>query len=49
MKTRIISFVAALILMVQGGWAQDATLIDGIYYVFNSEDKTAEVVKPTSV
>lgn len=37
---------AALLLMAQGAWAQDATLIDGVYYVLNSEDKTAKVVKP---
>lgn len=39
---------AALLLMVQGAWAQDATLIDGVYYVLNNEEKTAEVVKPKS-
>ena len=38
---------AALLLMAQGAWAQDATLIDGVYYVLNSEDKTAEVVEPS--
>ena len=37
---------AALLLMAQGAWAQDATLIDGVYYVLNNEEKTAEVVKP---
>ena len=36
---------AALLLMAQGAWAQDATLIDGVYYVLNNEEKTAEVVK----
>ena len=38
---------AALLLMVQGAWAQDATLIDGVYYVLNNEEKTAEVVEPS--
>lgn len=38
---------AALLLMAQGAWAQDATLIDGVYYVLNNEDKTAEVVEPS--
>ena len=38
---------AALLLMAQGAWAQDATLIDDVYYVLNSEDKTAEVVEPS--
>lgn len=37
---------AVLMLMAQGAWAQDATLIDGIYYVLNNEDKTAQVVEP---
>ena len=37
---------AALLLMAQGAWAQDATLIDGVYYVLNNEEKTAKVVKP---
>ena len=39
--------MAALLLMAQGGWAQDATLIDGVYYVLNNEEKTAEVVQPS--
>ena len=38
---------AALLLMAQGAWAQDATLIDGVYYVLNNEEKTAEVVEPS--
>ena len=37
---------AVLLLTVQQTWAQDATVIDGISYVLNSEDKTAKVVKP---
>ena len=40
--------MAALLLMVQGTWAQDATVINGIYYLLNSDDKTAEVVEPAS-
>ena len=40
------AMAAALLLMAQGAWAQDATLIDGVYYVLNNEEKTAKVVKP---
>jgi len=47
MKTRFLFIAAALLMMVQRAWAQDATLIDGVYYVLNSEDKTAEVVEPS--
>jgi hypothetical protein len=36
----------ALLLMAQGAWAQNTTVIEGIYYLLNDEDKTAEVVKP---
>ena len=47
MRTNVLCIVAALLLMVQGAWAQDATLIDGVYYVLNNEEKTAEVVRPS--
>ena len=45
-RTKVFSIAAALLLMAQGAWAQDATLIDGVYYVLNNEEKTAKVVKP---
>lgn len=44
--TRIHIILFALLLMAQGTWAKDITIIDGVHYVLNSEDKTAEVVKP---
>ena len=44
---KFLNWIFALLLMAQGAWAQDATLIDGVYYVFNNEDKTAEVVEPS--
>ena len=44
---KFLNWIFALLLMAQGAWAQDATLIDGVYYVFNDEDKTAEVVEPS--
>jgi hypothetical protein len=47
MQTKVLSIAVALLLMVQGAWAQDATLIDGVYYVLNNEEKTAEVVEPS--
>ena len=47
MRKIYLIIAAALLLMAQGAWAQDATLIDGVYYVLNSEDKTAEVVEPS--
>ena len=47
MRTKVLSIAAALLLMAQGAWAQDATLIDGVYYVLNNEEKTAEVVQPS--
>ena len=47
MKKIFGSIAAALLLMAQGAWAQDATLIDGVYYVLNNEEKTAEVVEPS--
>jgi hypothetical protein len=46
MKTRFQFILTSLLLMAQGAWAQDATIIDGIYYVLNSETRTAEVVEP---
>ena len=49
MKKIFMIIAAALLLMVQGAWAQDATLIDGVYYVLNNEEKTAEVVCIDSV
>ena len=45
-RTKVLSIAATLLLMAQGAWAQDATLIDGVYYVLNNEEKTAEVIKP---
>ena len=47
MRTKVLCIAAALLLMAQGAWAQDATLIDGVYYVLNNEEKTAEVVQPS--
>ena len=47
MKQGFTFLLTFLLMMVQGAWAQDATLIDGVYYVLNSEDKTAEVVQPS--
>lgn len=47
MKRWIIAHVAALLLVMQGAWAQNATVIDGISYLLNSEDKTAQVVEPS--
>ena len=46
MRKIYLIIAAALLLMTQGSWAQDATLIDGVYYVLNNEEKTAEVVEP---
>ena len=46
MKRLLQCVFAVLLLTVQQTWAQDATVIDGISYVLNSEDKTAKVVKP---
>lgn len=46
MRKIYLIIAATLLLMAQGAWAQDATLIDGVYYVLNNEEKTAEVVKP---
>ncbi|MBR6900306.1 MAG: leucine-rich repeat domain-containing protein [Bacteroidales bacterium] len=46
MRTKVLCIAATLLLTVQGAWAQDATLIDGVYYVLNNEEKTAEVVEP---
>ena len=46
MRKIYLIIAAALLLMAQGAWAQDATLIDGVYYVLNNEEKTAEVVEP---
>lgn len=44
---RVFPIIAALLLlMVQGAWAQDATVIDGVYYLLNNEDQTAKVVEP---
>ena len=43
---KILFLWATLLAIAQGAWAQDATVIDGISYVLNSEDKTAKVVKP---
>ena len=47
MKAKTIFFLAVLLLMAHGAWAQDATMIDGVYYLLNIEDKTAEVVEPS--
>ena len=47
MRKIYLIIAAALLLMAQGAWAQDATLIDGVYYVLNNEEKTAEVVQPS--
>lgn len=47
MRKIYLIIAAALLLMTQGSWAQDATLIDGVYYVLNNEEKTAEVVEPS--
>ena len=47
MKQGFTFLLTFLLMMVQRAWAQDATLIDGVYYVLNSEDKTAEVVEPS--
>lgn len=46
-KNICLCIIAALLPMAQGALAQDATAIDGIYYVLNNEDKTAEVVEPS--
>lgn len=46
MKTRFTLLFVALLAIAQGAWAQEATVIDGISYQLNSEDKTAKVVKP---
>ena len=43
---KFLNWIIALLLMAQGAWAQDATLIDGVYYLLNNEEKTAEVVAP---
>lgn len=47
MRKIYLIIAAPLLLMAQGAWAQDATLIDGVYYVLNNEEKTAEVVQPS--
>ena len=46
MKQRLLLFICCLFAIAQGAWAQEATVIDGISYQLNSEDKTAQVVKP---
>ena len=46
MKTKQLFLLVTLLTIAQGAWAQGATVIDGISYQLNSEDMTAEVVKP---
>ena len=46
MKEKILFVLVILLAIGQEIWAQDVTIIDGICYVLNNEDKTAEVIFP---